>query len=72
MLTLSETSLEKKGTVEPMKYGGERQLLLDSIELVEALHLWVSGTGFNFDQSRKLAREKADALWKHCRFDIQR
>jgi AbiU2 len=66
--SLSETSHEKKGAV--LKYGDERKLLLDSIPLVQALHLWVNGKGFNFDHSREIARRNAEELWKNCTFSI--
>jgi hypothetical protein len=51
--------------------GDERNLLLDSIPLVKALHLWVNGKGFSFDNSREIARKNAEELWKHCTFKIQ-
>ena len=70
--SLSETSQEKEGAVLPMKYGDERKLLLDSIPLVQALHLWVNGKGFNFDHSREIARRNAEELWKNCTFNIPR
>jgi HEPN superfamily AbiU2-like protein len=69
--SLSETSQQKKGTVLPVQPGDERNLLLDSIPLVKALHLWVNGKGFSFDNSREIARKNAEELWKHCTFKIQ-
>jgi HEPN superfamily AbiU2-like protein len=67
--SLSQTAQE---TAQPMKYGDERKLLLDSIPLVQALHLWVNCTSFNFDDSRKIAQRNAEALWKRCTFEIER
>jgi hypothetical protein len=69
--SLSETSLDKKGPVAPMKYGDEREVLSDTLLIVEALYCWVSGKGFSFEDSRKIARKNAEALWKQCTFHIQ-
>jgi hypothetical protein len=69
--SLSETSREKKEIVSPMKYGDERKLHIASTRLVKALHLWVNGASFDFDNSRAIARRNAEALWKHCTFEIQ-
>jgi len=55
-----------------MQYGGERELLLSSIQLVETLQLWVNDTSMDFDKSRQIARTSVQALWKHCTFDIER
>jgi hypothetical protein len=69
--SLVKTSHEEMGPVLPMKYGDESKLLLDSLPLVEALHLWVNGKSFSFDKSREIARRNAEALWQHCTFQIQ-
>jgi hypothetical protein len=70
--SLSETRLEKKtGPVAPMKYGDEREILLASLPIVEALYCWISGKGFSFEDSREIDRKNAQALWKRCTFDIQ-
>jgi AbiU2/Protein of unknown function (DUF3150) len=65
-------TFQEKETAKPMQYGDERELLLDSIQLVETLQLWVNGTNVDFDKSRQVARKSVEALWKHCTFDIQR
>jgi hypothetical protein len=65
-------TFQEKETAKPMQYGDERELLLGSIQLVETLQLWVNGTSIDFDKSRQIARKSAEALWKHCTFDIQR
>ena len=69
--SLFETFQEKKNAV-PIQYGDERELLLESIQLVETLQLWVNGTSIDFDKSQQIARKNVEALWKHCTFDIQR
>jgi hypothetical protein len=70
--SLSETSVEKAtGPVAPMKYGDEREILSASLPIVEALHRRVSGTSFSFENSRKIDRKNAEALWKRCTFAIQ-
>ena len=69
--SVTKTSHETRGTVLPVKYGYERKLLLESLSLVEGLHLWLNGKDFRFDESRESARRNAEALWKHCTFDVQ-
>jgi AbiU2 len=69
--SLTKTKLEKK-RVAPMKYGHERKLLSKSLLIVEALHRSINRTGFTFANSQKIARNNAEALWKHCAFDIKR
>ena len=69
--SLAETSLEKAGPVAPMKYGDEREVLLASIPIVEALHRWINGKGFSFANSQEIARKNAEALWKRCTFDVE-
>jgi len=70
--SLIETSLEKAGPVAAMKYGDERDVLFESVPIVEALHRGISGKGFSFENSQRMARDHAEALWKRCIFDIQR
>jgi hypothetical protein len=62
----------KDGSIDPMKYGDERQLLNDSMPIVQALFCWVNGKSFNFENSREINRENAKALWEACTFDIKR
>jgi hypothetical protein len=52
-----------------MKYGDEREMLLVSLPIVEALFCWVNGKSFSFEDSRKIDRKNATALWtgkKRC------
>src|SRR5262245_30188910 len=65
-------TFQEKEAAMPLQYGDERELLLDSIQLVETLHLWVNGTAIDFDKNRQIARKNVEDLWKHCTFDIQR
>jgi AbiU2 len=69
--SVTKTSHQERRTVLPVKYGDERKLLVESVSLVEALRLWVNGKGLSFDKSREIARRNAEALWKHCTFDIK-
>ena len=71
--SLTETKLEKKaGPIPPMRYGDEREILFASLPIVEALHRWVNGKSFSFENSQKIARDNAEAIWKSCTFDIER
>jgi AbiU2 len=70
--SLSETRRERKaGPVAPMKYGDEREVLNATLPIAEALYCWVNGTSFSFDDSRKIDRKNAAALWGACSFNIQ-
>jgi hypothetical protein len=74
--SLSQTWSEKEreeNKVEPlppMKYGDERDMLNATIPIVEALYCWVNGTSLSFEDSRKIDRENAKALWEACIFTI--
>jgi hypothetical protein len=70
--SLSQTRRERKAAVVPMKYGDEREVLCASLPIVEALFCWVNGKSFSFDDSQKIDRENAEALWTRCTFDIVR
>ena len=70
--SLIETSLEKAGPVAAMKYGDERDVLFESVPIVEALHRGISGKGFSFENSQRMARDHAEALWKCCTFDLEK
>jgi hypothetical protein len=69
--SLSETRREQKaGPVAPMKYGDEREVLLASLPIIEALSCWVKGASFSFEESRRIDRKNAQALWTRCTFDV--
>ena len=70
--SLSHTRREKGGLVAPMKYGDERDALNATIPIVETLYRWVNGKGFSFEDSRKIDRKNAEALWSACTFNIAR
>ena len=70
--SLIETSLEKAGPVAAMKYGDERDVLFESVPIVEALHRGISGKSFSFENSQGIARDHAEALWKCCTFDLEK
>jgi hypothetical protein len=69
--SLSETWLEQKsGPIDPMRYGDEHELLDATVPIVDTLHCWVNGSNILFDESRRIARENAEALWTACKFKI--
>jgi len=71
--SLTETRRERKdGSIDPMKYGDEREMLNASLPIVQALFCWVNSKSFNFEKSREIDRENARALWEACTFDIKR
>jgi hypothetical protein len=70
--SLTETRQERKvGSIDPMKYGDEREMLNASLPIVQALFCWVNGKSFDFENSREIDRKNAKALWEACTFDIK-
>ena len=59
------------GPIAPMQYGDERRVLDETLPIVEALYCWVNGRSFSFDNSRKIDRKNAKALWEGCKFTIE-
>lgn len=62
---------EKSGPMPPVKYDYAIELFVISIPIVEKLHRWVTGKGFEIAQSRKISRKCAEALWTGCRFTVE-
>lgn len=63
---LEYTYAEQQGTIQPMKYGDEVDLLKETIDIIDALTIGIDGANFDFDEVRYIARNFADALWKGC------
>lgn len=71
--SLTETRRERKtGTIAPMKYGDERDILNATLPIVEKLLRGVAGKGFDFENSRRIDRDNAQALWGAYTFKIER
>jgi hypothetical protein len=68
--SLTSTSYERKGTVDPMKYGDERWLFEETLAIVHGLHLAINGASFMWDDARQMAQRNAAALWNNCTFNI--
>jgi hypothetical protein len=69
---LKETRAEKgRVTVHPAKYGDEKDLLEETVNIIDGLHLSINGTNWDWQKSRRISRESARALWERCSFDIQ-
>jgi hypothetical protein len=68
---LAHTRREKGGPVSPMKYGHEREILEATLPIVEALYRCINGTSFSFEDSRKIERKNAKALWDACVFQVK-
>ena len=70
--TYAESSASKRGaSISNAKFGEERQLLDQTVRLVQDLYCWVNGVSFDLsgdisDRAERNARE----LWANCRFDI--
>jgi hypothetical protein len=70
--SLTSTRREKDGPIAPVKYGYETELLDASILIVEKLFCWVNGKSFSIEESRRIDRDCAEALWKGCHFKVER
>jgi AbiU2 len=69
---LKKTHAEKgRGIVNPAKYGDEKVLLQETINIVDGLHLSINGTNRDWEDARRIAEKNARALWERCSFDIQ-
>lgn len=55
-----------------MKYGYETELLDASAPIVEKLHRGANGKGFAIEDAREIDPGYAEALWKGCRFKVER
>lgn len=65
---LSHTHREQHGPIDQVKFGDETKLLDISIRILAALYLGVCGTSFDFNNSRRIDRKYAKALWGACSF----
>jgi hypothetical protein len=69
---LEKTRAEKgPGTVHPARYGDEKDLLKETINVIDGLYLSINGTNWDWENSRLISQKNARALWEHCSFDIQ-
>ena len=69
---LERTQAEKAGPVVPMKHGDAKDLLEETIEIVEGLHLGIVGSEHDSKKSREIASKSARALWEGCKFEVLR
>ena len=70
--SLSHTTAEISGLIAPMLYGDELHILISSCKIVEQFFCWINGLSWDSEQSRKIHKKNAEALWHHCTFDIQK
>jgi hypothetical protein len=70
--SLTETKLERRGPIVPIKIGDETNLIERSIPIVERLYCWVNGTSFSIRESQRIDQDNAEALWKGCTFSVLR
>lgn len=69
-LDILEPSGDAESSVEKLKYGTETIILDATVAVADALHHGLNRTGFDWQNSRDMARRNAQALWDHCRFEI--
>jgi len=70
--SLASTRRERRGPIPPPKRGYADTLFNCSSPIVERLYCWVNGTSFSMENSRGVARDYAEALWRGCRFTVER
>jgi hypothetical protein len=63
-------SSNDEASVEKLKYGDETYILDATVEISVALHQCLNRTGFQWEDSREIARRNARSLWDHCTFQI--
>ena len=68
--SLTQTRLERKASVHPIKYGDEAWLFEETLKIVDGLHIGINGAGFAWDSARQIARRNAEALWNSCTFTV--
>ncbi len=71
-LKATSEELQNPGTVAAMKYGDERDLLEETIEIIDGLYLSINGTSFSWKDSRRIAENNSRALWEGCTFKVLR
>ena len=69
---LEQTREERKRAVAPSKHGDERDLLEETIKIVDGLMLGIKGVDCGWQNSRRIASKNARALWAGCKFDVLR
>ena len=68
---LTSSREEKKGVAfVPRQPGDERDILEKTIPIVEKLHCWINGAGFDLNNSRETDRKYAESPWRSCTFTI--
>ena len=69
--SLSQTRLEKTGTVAPPRYGDETVLLEVTKKVMNGLLLGIGNASVSWDMFHENSRTTAQALWHHCTFKIK-
>lgn len=67
-LNLAEPDPKQPTEVSGPKYGDENKLLETTVEIADRLHRALNGTAFDWQGSRRIAAENAQALWGACQF----
>jgi AbiU2 len=68
-LSLPETPAGMQDEVRPVRYGDET-ILDATVDIVDALHLALNGTSFDWEGAREIASNNARDLWNGCRFEV--
>jgi hypothetical protein len=68
-LSLPEPSIDETTAAErPLRYHDEKKILEETVEIANDLHLGLNRAGFDWDGSRKIARDNASACGMDARF----
>ncbi|KQT60370.1 MULTISPECIES: hypothetical protein [unclassified Aureimonas] len=69
-LDLPEPAEGEETESDRWRYGGETDLLSETIELVEELNKAINSTSFDWDEAKGQSRRNAEELWTNCQFSI--
>ena len=67
---LKQTREERKRAVAPSKHGDEKDLLEETIKIVDGLMLGIKGVDCGWQNSRRIASKNAQALWAGCKIEV--
>jgi hypothetical protein len=70
-LTVLQAPANMQDEVRPVRYGDETSILDATVEIVDALHLALNESSFDWEGAREIAANNARELWNGCRFEIR-
>ncbi len=68
--TLDKTTMSGANKADFVVLGDESWLLLRTVRIVDAIHIGINGTSFDWCGAYSIAQRNADSLWKNCTFSV--